>query len=132
LEKLFITNDWQVFSRSLVKYCTRTIYQGHYKSFQPTYINRQWHIDNMEVMRLLSEADRQLGRLDMFSNYIPNIDLYIYMHVVKEANQSSSIEGTQTKIDEVLLDKEDLPSDKRDDWEEVQNYIEAMEWAVKN
>lgn len=107
------------------------ISQGFYKSFQPTFINRQWHVESMEVIQLLSQADRELGRLDMYSNYIPNIDIFISMHVLKEATQSSKIEGTQTKMDEALLDKEDIPLNKRDDWEEIQNYIKAMEWAIK-
>lgn len=106
------------------------ISQGYYKSFQPTFINRQWNIDSMEVLQLLSQADRELGRLDMYSNYIPNIDLFISMHVLKEATQSSKIEGTQTNMDEALLDREDIPLDKRDDWDEVQNYTKAMETAV--
>jgi Fic family protein len=104
--------------------------QGYYKSFQPEFINRQLQIDNMEVLQLLSQADRELGRLDMYSKYIPNIELFISMHVLKEATQSSKIEGTQTNMDEALLEKEDLPLDKRDDWEEVQNYIKALEWAI--
>lgn len=106
------------------------ISQGYYKSFQPTLINKQLHVDNMEVLQLLSNADRELGRLDMYSKYIPNIDLFISMHVLKEATQSSRIEGTQTNMEEALLEKEDIPLDKRDDWEEVQNYIKAMEWAI--
>jgi Fic family protein len=108
------------------------ISQGYYKSFQPEFINRQLQIDNMEVLQLLSQADRELGRLDMYSKYIPNIELFISMHVLKEATQSSKIEGTQTNMDEALLEKEDLPLDKRDDWEEVQNYIRAMEWAIEH
>lgn len=43
----------------------------------------------MEVIRLLSKADRDLGRLDMYSNYIPDIDLFISMHVLKEATQKA-------------------------------------------
>jgi len=107
------------------------ISQGYYKSFQPTLINKQLHVDNMEVLQLLSQADRELGRLDMYSKYIPNIDLFIRMHVLKEATQSSRIEGTQTNMEEALLEKEDIPLDKRDDWEEVQNNTKAMEWAIK-
>jgi len=108
----------------------RYISQKHYKSFQPTEINRQLLINNMEVLSLLSQADRELGRLDMYSKYIQNVDLFISMHVLKEATQSSKIEGTQTNLDEALLEREDLPPEKRDDWEEVQNYIKAMEWAI--
>jgi len=108
------------------------INQGYYKSFQPSLINKQWILDNMEVVQLLSKADRELGRLDMYSNYIPNIEMFISMHVLKEATQSSKIEGTQTNIEEALLEKEDVPLDKRDDWEEIQNYILAMESAIKS
>ena len=109
----------------------RRIRQGSYQSFQPTPINRPWVMDDMEVLNLLSQADRQLGQLDMFSHYIPNIDLFISMHVVKEATQSSRIEGTQTRMEEVLLAAEDIPQERRDDWDEVHNYIDAMNHAVR-
>jgi len=94
----------------------RYVQQGHYKSFQPTPINRAWVLDNMELIQLLGQADRELGRLDMYSDYIPDIDLFIRMHVLKEATQSSRIEGTQTNMEEALLKKEDVAPEKRDDW----------------
>ncbi len=106
------------------------INQGTYKSFQPSKINQEWKIEEMDLLNLLSQADRQLGRLDMYSEYIPNIDLFISMHVLKEATQSSKIEGTKTNIEDALLDKEDVNEEKRDDWEEVQNYIEALNFAI--
>lgn len=106
------------------------ISQGTYKSFQPNVINKQWLLDDMEIIDLLSKADRHLGRLDMYSEHIPDIDLFISMHVLKEATQSSKIEGTQTNMEEALLDKEDVSHEKRNDWEEVQNYIEAMQKAI--
>ena len=104
--------------------------QGCYKSFSPYHINRQWIIDDMEIMTLLSKADRMLGRLDMYSEHIPNIDLFISMHVIKEATQSSKIEGTQTKIEDALMNEEDVPLDKHNDWAEVHNYINAMNEAI--
>jgi len=108
------------------------INQGTYKSFQPNLINRKWTIGSMEIINLLSKADRSLGKLDMFSEYVPNIDLFISMHVVKEATKSSKIEGTKTQIEEALLEKEEIINEKRDDWEEVQNYILALNEAVKS
>ena len=107
------------------------INQGSYKSFQPELISGKWVLDNMEVLNLLSQADRQLGRLDMYSEYIPNIDLFISMHVLKEATQSSKIEGTKTNIEEALLNREDISEEKRDDWEEIQNYIAALNKAIE-
>lgn len=105
--------------------------QGTYKSFQPEYINKPWMLENMELIALLGQADRQLGRLDMYSEYIPNIDLFISMHIVKEATKSSKIEGTKTNMEDVLLEKKDVEVEKQEDWQEVQNYIEALNSAIK-
>lgn len=107
------------------------INQGYYQSFQPYPINKQWELQDMELLDLLSKADRHLGRLDMYSEHIPDIDLFISMHVVKEATQSSRIEGTQTNIEEALLEKQNVNPEKKDDWEEVQNYIAAMNQAIE-
>ncbi|MCM4161296.1 Fic family protein [Antarcticibacterium flavum] len=106
------------------------IQQGYYKSFQPGMINRDWTVSDMQVLQLLSQADRHLGRLDMYSEYV-HIELFIQMHIAKEAVQSSKIEGTQTNIEEAFLSKEEVHSEKRNDWEEVQNYILAMKEAVQ-
>jgi len=108
----------------------KEINQGYYKSFQPNFINKEWEVDDMEVLALLSKADRHLGRLDMYSEYV-NIDLFISMHIAKEATQSTKIEGTQTNMGDVFLNREEISIEKRDDWEEVQNYISAMNEAVK-
>jgi Fic family protein len=83
----------------------------------------------MEVVNLLSRADRLLGQLDMYSNYV-NIDLYIRMHIAKEATQSSRIEGTQTNMEEAFMQKNEVAKEKRDDWEELQNYIKAMNESI--
>ena len=105
------------------------INQGYYKSFQPTTIFREWTFHDMSMLNLLSKADRHLGRLDMYSEYV-NIDLFIKMHIAKEATQSSKIEGTQTNIEEAFLAKEDIAAERIDDWEEIQNYISAMNEAI--
>jgi Fic family protein len=106
------------------------IHQGSYKSFQPEPVNRQWKFDDSQLQVLLGRAAYCVGQLDMYSRYIPNIDLFISMHILKEATQSSKIEGTQTNMEEALFEKNDLPVDKRDEWQEVQNYVAAMNHTI--
>lgn len=104
--------------------------QYEYKSFSPEAINHEWEIADGEVQSLLSEADMALGQLNAFSQLIPNVEFFIRMHITKEATQSSRIEGTQTNMEEALLDEQDVDPEKRDDWGEVQNYIRAINEAI--
>jgi Fic family protein len=100
--------------------------QYQYNSFMPSFIEHDWEISDPGLISLLSQADLKLGELNAFSELIPDVDFFIMMHVGKEATSSSRIEGTQTNIEEVLQKKEYIDPEKRDDWEEVQNYIKAM------
>lgn len=101
-----------------------------YKSFIPNRINHEWVWSDAKINSLLSEANLSLGNLNAFSLYVPDIDLFIRMHLIKEATASSRIEGTRTEIEEALLKDEDIQPEKRDDWREVQNYIEAMNYSI--
>ena len=101
-----------------------------YRSFLPHPINREWMLSDPKTLTLLEEANRLLGELNAFSQLIPNVDFFIRMHITKEATTSSRIEGTQTNMEEALIDAHDIDPEKRDDWQEVQNYIEAINFAI--
>lgn len=104
--------------------------QYQYQSFTPAKINNTWIWDDPVLNVLLEEANRKLGELNAFTLIVPNVDLFIQMHIVKEANNSSKIEGTKTNIDEAVMDVEDIDPEKRDDWQEVHNYINAINYAI--
>ncbi|MEX2405424.1 MAG: Fic family protein [Candidatus Paceibacterota bacterium] len=102
-----------------------------YESFSPSPINKELTIENQHVFLLVEEAMRLLGELNAYSHLVPDVDYFIKMHVRNEAVKSSQIEGTKTDINEALLPEEEIDPGRRDDWEEVQNYIEAMNWSIE-
>ncbi len=105
--------------------------QYKFKSFSPEKINHDWIWEDPKLNTLLAEANVRIGELNAFSLYVPNIDIFIKMHIVKEATTSSKIEGTRTEVEDALLKETDIDPEKRDDWQEVQNYIKAMNHSIE-
>lgn len=106
--------------------------QFQYKSFSPAQVNHSWEWLDPGINLLLEQSSRALAELNALSLMVPDVDLFIKMHITKEANKSSSIEGTQTQMDEAIMRKEQIDPDKRDDWQEVQNYIQAINTAIED
>lgn len=104
--------------------------QFQYKSFLPEKINHEWSWDDPTINVLLEKATHLLGELNAFSLIVPDVDLFIQMHIIKEANTSSRIEGTKTEIDDALLEAAEVSPEKRDDWQEVKNYVQSINFAV--
>lgn len=104
--------------------------QYQYKSFQPTLINQEWSWEDPRLNVLLEKATKALGELNAFTLIVPDVDRFIHMHIVKEANTSSRIEGTRTEMDEAVLEESAILPERRDDWREVRNYVSAMNVAI--
>lgn len=85
-----------------------------------------------ELTRLLSDADRHLGRLDGVASTLPNPDLFVAMYVKQESVLSSQIEGTQSSLDDVLQFEADAAgADVPRDVSEVVNHVNAMNHGLK-
>ena len=104
--------------------------QYQYKSFLPAKINNAWTWDDPRINVMLEKATKALGELNAFTLIVPDVDLFIRMHVIKEANTSSRIEGTRTEMDELVLDEQEVIPERRDDWGEVQNFVRAMNTTI--
>ena len=104
--------------------------QQGYRSFTPSFVNNRFSWDNPQIDVLIEQARGLLGELSAYAELIPDVDFFIRMKIVKEARDSNLIEGTRTELDDVLLPQEEIDPEKRDDWDEVQNYIKAMNFAI--
>lgn len=107
------------------------IQQYRYKSFSPVQVNREWSWNDPITNVLLEQATRALSELNTYTLIVPDVDLFIQMHIIKEATLSSRIEGTMTEIGEAIMDIRNILPEKRNDWQEVQNYVKAMNVAIE-
>ena len=74
-----------------------------YRYFVPEKINHSFFWTNEAINELLERAALKLGELNSFSYFVPDTDMFIKMHILKEAVVSSRIEGTQTSMEEALV-----------------------------
>ena len=101
-----------------------------YKPFVPTFINNDidWKLE--ELSSLLQDASLWLGKLNSYADLIPDIDFFIKMYATKEATISNRIEGTRTTFDDAISPAEQIKPELKDDWQEVQNYIQAIHYSI--
>ncbi len=84
------------------------------------------HFDHLE------RANRALGKLDGLSRFLPDVSLFVYWFVRKEAVLSSQIEGTQSSLSDLLLyEQKEMPGVPLEDVEEVSRYVAAVNHGVK-
>jgi Fic family protein len=85
-----------------------------------------------EHFDLLERANRALGKLDGLSRFLPDVSLFVYWFVRKEAVLSSQIEGTQSSLSDLLLyEQAETPGVPLEDVEEVSRYVAAVNHGVR-
>src|ERR1700682_4999001 len=84
------------------------------------------------LQQLLEQANQAVGRLDGLASILPDLSLFIYAYVRKEAVLSSQIEGTQSSLSDLLLfENEEAPGVPIEDVQEVSNYVAALYHGLK-
>jgi Fic family protein len=84
------------------------------------------------LQKKLDAAAYALGKLDAAAELLPDVGLFLYMFIRKEAVLSSMIEGTQSSLSDLLLfELKEKPGVPLDDVQDVSNYVAAMNHGLQ-
>ena len=114
-------------NRRLGRYVVKGSGQEKFQAFVPHPLPPDPPVRMESLQTLLEQANQALGRLDGLASLLPDLALFIYAYVRKEAVLSSQIEGTQSSLSDLLLyENDEAPGVPIHDVQEVSNYVAAM------
>jgi len=107
----------------------RTLGSHSYVAYYPRRLPRRLAISDQHLM-LVADAEAALGRLVGIGRLLPDPQLLVRPYLSREAVASTRIEGTQASLDSFFdAEADDRPLSA--DFEEVRNYMRAMELAIE-
>ncbi len=84
---------------------------GGFKAFVPEkFPPKKLSFSDPKLVKLLSEADLALGRLDGLTKNIPDLNFFVLMYMKKESALSSQIEGTKARLTDALYAEAGSPA----------------------
>lgn len=102
--------------------------KGGFKAFIPErFPPKGLQFNTPKIVKLLSEANLLLGKLDGIARLLPDIDFFIK----KESAYSSQIEGTKAKLTDALLAEVERLPELPDDVDDILHYINAMNEGLR-
>jgi Fic family protein len=115
------------------RYVTSTMSGERVQAFVPAPLPPDARtVDLASLQGILAEANQAVGRLDGMTSAFPDLNLFLYSYVRKEAVLSSQIEGTQSSLSDLLLyENAEIPGVPLDDVQEVSNYVAALNHGLK-
>jgi Fic family protein len=115
------------------RYVTSTVSGERVRAFVPGPLPPDARtLDLASLQGILAEANQAVGRLDGMTSAFPDLNLFLYSYVRKEAVLSSQIEGTQSSLSDLLLyENAETPGVPLDDVQEVSNYVAALNHGLK-
>ena len=106
--------------------------QSDFKAFIPSsLISSDYCASDKKILAALGAAMHALGELNAYANIVPDAGVFLRMYIAKEAVTSSGIEGTKTNMEEAISPENEVQEERRNDWQEVQNYIAALQWGMQ-
>lgn len=119
-------------NRRLGTYVVKKYDKESVRAFVPPPLPPQPGIRLDGLQQLLEQANQAVGRLDGLASILPDLSLFIYAYVRKEAVLSSQIEGTQSSLSDLLLfESDEVPGVPVQDVQEVSNYVAAMNHGLE-
>ena len=120
-------------SASRSRYVTSTMSGERVQAFVPAPLPPDVRtLDLASLQGILAEANQAVGRLDGVTSAFPDLNLFLYSYVRKEAVLSSQIEGTQSSLSDLLLyENAEIPGVPLYDVQEVSNYVAALNHGLK-
>jgi Fic family protein len=115
------------------RYVTSTLSGERVQAFVPAPLPPDAQTLNLDSLQgILAEANQAVGRLYGMTSAFPDLNLFLYSYVRKEAVLSSQIEGTQSSLSDLLLyENAEIPGVPLDDVQEVSNYVAAINHGLK-
>jgi len=119
--------------RETGEYISCSVSGEEYEAFVPSPLPPEPPLDMSNLSKLLADASAALARLDSVAGFLPDVNLFIYMYVRKEALLSSQIEGTQSSFSDLLLHENEgaLGAPDEEDVQEVSNYVAALNHGLE-
>ena len=119
-------------NQRLGRYVVKTYEKETVRAFIPTPLPPDPPLRLDGLQQLLEQANQAVGRLDGLASILPDLSLFIYAYVRKEAVMSSQIEGTQSSLSDLLMfENDEVPGVPIQDVQEVSNYVAAMNHGVE-
>jgi Fic family protein len=84
-----------------------------------------------EMIYLISEANRFIGRLDEVTDILISPNYFVYMYARKEATLSSQIEGTQATFSDLIKAEAGMADEVPNDVKEIENCIKAINYGFE-
>ncbi|MDE5422368.1 Fic family protein [Ancylomarina sp. DW003] len=102
-----------------------------YKSTSSFLINRSFEWQDKQINIMLESCMHRLGELNAYCKYFKDIDLHLPMFTAIEVTASNMMEGIRSNMTQAFLPSASKGYRSLIAHKQVTNYINSIDWAVK-